>query len=985
MIPINIIVLGVTDGFCQNTLRPAQQVIPPSPTAGELAKYITYPVDLSNGLVKISIPLYEIVDGDIRIPITLNYHASGLKANIRSGDWIGDGWSLSTGPTLSRNINGGPDELSYYHDMLQNPQPTYQQLNQVVNQEKDIALDEFYYSLLNTAGRLYFKRVTSTQLKPVAIPRDSIEVSLPQANNHTNFIDIADTKGLQYHFGGTDRKFKDLMNNSYGVSATEVATAWKINEIHSPLTNRTVTFEYSSNITEVPFYRNIDDVIMLDNTSCQCTNTIPAVRVTNGSSENYYRFNLTTNELELTNPANLYLPPGYQFPIRGVQTITQYNSYINTIRFGGGRVTFTKSEGGRKGLTSIRVYDKSDALVKYIEFIQSTSGTPAVLTLDEIRINSLETSEVEKYNFLYTGSLLNRETRSVDRWGYYNGVNNSTLVPAIATQATFNNYPSASTLVSINIPGGNREPNETSMKQGVLTAIIHPTGGRTNFVYEAHRYQDNGNTKLAGGLRIKQVQHVYETGKIVYHNYKYSTLGTSINGAGLLNVVETGNTYPPMDNFYHYAETNCLQFSGSSLLSSTFKERRWTENSMINLFSENGSSVSYPYVTEAISSDANGNNVIGQKRHIFDISPSYPMKYQQTNIILDSKDGWSKGNPQSNTFFKSGSSLDTVLHKNFSHDRDFGYGDADNRIRQYYVYKSNRIYGASEDAVAEQHKKIEFVWKDLSTGHNRLGGEDEHTYSANGTIKEQTTYGYDVYGNISSVTKKTSGSLNGNEVTTTIYAKDMVDQARDPNGIYASMVGSNIVGVPIEVKTYRGSVSSANLLTTNTTQYARFNNLFFAPKELISKNIAASSDRKTLMNSYDSFGNPLEIKNMDLLSTVYLWGYNGQYPVAKVENATYSEVLTALGGGTTATNILSSLNSVTVSDQTINTHIQTIRTNLAKAQVSTYTYKPLAGMTSVTDARGIKEYYQYDGFQRLQRVLDFENNVLKDYQYHYKP
>ena len=43
--------------------------------------------------------------------------------------------------------------------MIANNQPTYQQLNMVANQEKDIAMDEFNYSLLNKSGRLYFKRL----------------------------------------------------------------------------------------------------------------------------------------------------------------------------------------------------------------------------------------------------------------------------------------------------------------------------------------------------------------------------------------------------------------------------------------------------------------------------------------------------------------------------------------------------------------------------------------------------------------------------------------------------------------------------------------------------------------------------------------------------------------------------------------------------------------------------------------------------------
>lgn len=166
----NILFLfAMVGGTCysQSTPFSLPRVIPPSPVAMEITKYINFPVDLSNGLVKISIPLYEIMDGDIKIPITLNYHASGLKPNMRSNDWLESGWSINTGPSLSRNITGGADELFYFYNMIANQQPTYQQLDLVANQEKDIALDEFYYSLLGNSGRFYFKRLSNSQLQPV--------------------------------------------------------------------------------------------------------------------------------------------------------------------------------------------------------------------------------------------------------------------------------------------------------------------------------------------------------------------------------------------------------------------------------------------------------------------------------------------------------------------------------------------------------------------------------------------------------------------------------------------------------------------------------------------------------------------------------------------------------------------------------------------------------------------------------------------------
>ena len=192
------------------------EIIPPSPAAMEIAKGIAYPVDLSSGLLDIEIPLYEIVSGDIRIPITLSYHASGLKPGIHSRAWLPQGWSLSVGPTLTRVIHGGPDEFSYDATIANAASPTWEQLNAVETQTADIALDEFYYSLPGHSGRLYFTRTpvgsgSGVDITPVTVPSDSIAISLPDPNgDFQRQVSMTDPLGIKYRFGSaTDNSYLD--------------------------------------------------------------------------------------------------------------------------------------------------------------------------------------------------------------------------------------------------------------------------------------------------------------------------------------------------------------------------------------------------------------------------------------------------------------------------------------------------------------------------------------------------------------------------------------------------------------------------------------------------------------------------------------------------------------------------------------------------------------------------------------------------------
>ena len=117
------------------------------------------------------------------------------------------------------------------------------------------------------------------------------------------------------------------------------------------------------------------------------------------------------------------------------------------------------------------------------------------------------------------------------------------------------------------------------------------------------------------------------------------------------------------------------------------------------------------------------------------------------------------------------------------------------------------------------------------------------------------------------------------------------------------------------------------------------------------------------------------------IPTSYIWGYKGQYPVAKIVGLDYT---TAYDRLTIAEK--NTLNASPTEEQ-VRTIIKKIRDYYLSntgVLVYTYTYKPLYGVTSETDPNGITVTYEYDNFGRLKVVKNADGNILKTYDYHYK-
>ncbi len=212
-------------------------------------------------------------------------------------------------------------------------------------------------------------------------------------------------------------------------------------------------------------------------------------------------------------------------------------------------------------------------------------------------------------------------------------------------------------------------------------------------------------------------------------------------------------------------------------------------------------------------------------------------------------------------------------------------------------------------------------------------------------------------------------------------------------GIYTDMVNNGMFDYPIEqtIKT-NGKWTGSNLTTYKFEEGNYVPDKVYslettAPLTSFPEYIGSSVDTNYYGDNpeidfleHDYRGNILKIKEINEIYTYYLWAYNKQYPVAKIETSIDTTIsVTVIDNNLSKSDELSSIkNDVTYLKELLATYLSN-----SKCIVTLYTYKPLVGMTSQTDPNGLTTYYEYDDFGRLSLIRDHNDQILKKYDYHY--
>lgn len=986
-------------GFIQVYAQPVNNEIKSSINARQFISATSGYNSLQTGQLSTNLPLFNLQAKGINIPISLYFNAGDIDHESEASS-VGLGWSLLAGGVISKTTRDAPDQSTasptsvpwqYQEEYIQiklsqsNPYPGMfvSELDYLTGSDKEP--DVFNYSFLDFSGEIYLKHNQDGSVIRKLAPHVSFKI-----DNTALGYKIIDDKGIVYFF--ESREARALS-----------ATSWFLTRIVTPEGGE-VLFQYADDRTW-----DLSNIAG-SNTSAYESKRLTRIDYDNGwvtfgsapREDMYYNGGNSdgrrTTSIEHYNKAGSLIK-GYELGNNGY--IIDTDPYYN------GPPTYQEK---RMKLSSLREYggsgeNKAPYIFEYEHDFQLNKASSQSMFFP-----------IAENTWAYNPLLLISADRN----------RSGQLVPWL--EWVFVQGPGHIYYVR----GYNTTPDELSGRSindyFCMSKMKFPSGGEESYSYEKHDYSylgtySNpitehlyGRPHFIKGKRLRKKEIKDNNGNTEIIEYKYFD-GILINPSIHYSTIyksSSNNLNPPLEASPYYTQKPQNTLQGSPIYYAKIEENFISTTGVPNgkkvyYFDKMFSQLPLNYFITTYGNDVtafvNLPNVLGGKQqfhsndnqitnlsNIYGNFLAYPLGrfYESTpskgkllkEIILDAtgkiirkiENEYTPGYAADQTTFG-------YMVKKFD-DTDYSVGSPYN-----YTYKYRYLISQ----MVNRH------------GFKQLLKTSTTNYYQTDSTTEEQVYNYTSKNLLRSNTVTQS---NGETITqANVYPDDIEFQTLSGLSAHAASIKRmkeiNMTNVPIQTAVKKGTqYISGNYITykqlpngaivTDTVFNLEGQSGSLLNQPLVNLNGKVERNGnfapKFSTMSYDVHANPVtKVHRGGVVETV-IWGYGGKYPIAKIENYTYNQVQ----------NNTALVNQLALLDDYTNVTTDLVRTNLSSCNqairnslpgtvlITTYTYDPLIGVTSETDAKGNTIYYEYDGLQRLKITRDKDGRIIKNINYHHQ-
>ncbi len=612
-----------------------------SPTAMEMGRYGKHPVSFFTGTPQISIPLAELRAKGRTLPIYLSYHSGGNRPDLHPG-WVGQGWSLHCGGSITRIVNNRKDEMSNdeYQATHSGPYPNtelcylknaaslqaidWSNTNNIINnwgssyRFYDTEPDEFQVSMDDLQASFYFISENAVQIKSKSDASFTVQFeygyndsfALIQRNSSILFapsyryikaFTITKDDGTVYHFGG------DISSIEYSVHCKASLGTYSASTDADRFVGGATVNNWLLTSIEYPDGESIVFSYEKEGTPVQRTDSDYLTRVSIAQDPNYLiNDDSSSDRTSYPNVSFMMMRPSY---LRSVRCTLSGDSFtfnraqtveLKQVLSDDELIQRTYAEGGLEQNVVTRAAMKAED--RYFQ-LSSMAGIRDSITFSYTNNNNsrlkllgitfrdcngvLSGSYEMHYNPLPLPAYGAKQT---DRWGYYNGKDYEDI-----SWNTINAYRSVDT---------------TKIKAEILTRLDYPAGGYSEFTYEPNSFsriqwqypgysmEQLTTDNLGGGLRIKKIKNHASDGNETIRRFEYKLANGRSSGvsSGLPSFYEETASDIPYTNQSAFGFLPFVNYNHVDILHVNYVIG--SESAIRPLSSTDGAHITYDIVTE---------------------------------------------------------------------------------------------------------------------------------------------------------------------------------------------------------------------------------------------------------------------------------------------------------------------------------------------------------------------------------------------------